>query len=216
MKIFNRLLFSLMAIVSLEMACAQQSEPNTGGGNVWSRVIDHYDGTKTKSVKNGDANTINEEKYDKNGVMVAKRLFALDSKGRLRRGIIMDAKANPLGSTEYGYDKYDRIVEQRVYDTKARLTQRVFPPGTLAGVPANAKHTITFFIDPTNPNNSKAMQTSEPLVQPVNRAEDAFVPGVPGGGGQQTIAPAGIDKLSRAEGRKASGMFPIKKAPERR
>ena len=149
-------------------------------GQAWSRIIRHFDGTQTKSVKEGTKNEISEEKYDENHVLLAKRLFLLDSQGRLRRGIIMDAKGTPLGSTEYGYDSQNRIKEERLYNRDGKPIQRKFPPGALPGVPEKARHSLVFIIDPNNPNGKTQMlQTDEPMVAPVTNPEDSFEPGMP-------------------------------------
>ncbi len=159
-------------------------------GQAWSRIIRHFDGTQTKSVKEGTKNEISEEKYDENHVLLAKRLFLLDSQGRLRRGVIMDAKGTPLGSTEYGYDTQNRIKEERLFNRAGKPIQRKFPPGALPGVPENARHSLVFIIDPNNPNGTaKMLQTDEPMVTPVTNPEDAFEPGMPIG--QQAPKSAG-------------------------
>ena len=149
------------------------------GGNAWSRIIRHFDGTHTKSVKEGDKNQITEEKYDDQHILVAKRLFNLDARGRLRNGVIMDAKGKPLGSTEYGYNKHDVINEERLYNAKGQLIQRKFPPGSL-NIPQNAKHTIVFVMDPKNPTGPGTMHVSdEAIIQPVTSESDTFTPGLP-------------------------------------
>lgn len=151
----------------------------TEGGNAWSRIIRHFDGTQTKSVKEGDKNQITEEKYDDQHILVAKRLFNLDARGRLRNGVIMDAKGKPLGSTEYGYNKHDVINEERLYNAKGQLIQRKFPPGSI-NIAQNAKHTIVFVIDPKNPTGPGTMHVSDDaIIQPVTSESDTFTPGLP-------------------------------------
>ena len=175
---FYRLkLVGLLALCALSVPlCAQEEEPV---GQAWSRIIRHYDGTQTKSVKEGDKNEITEEKYDENHVLLAKRLFLLDKGGHLRKGVIMDAKGNPLGTTEYGY-KDDRIVEERLYNKEGKPIQRKFPPGALPGVAANARHSVVFTIDPKNPNAVGTMtQTDVPMITPVSNPDDSFQLGVP-------------------------------------
>ena len=160
-------------------AKAMAADAEQQGGEAWSRIIRHFDGTQTKSVKEGGKNQISEEKYDENHVLVAKRLFMLDARGRLRNGVIMDAKGKALGSTEYGYNKYDVINEERLFDAKGQLIQRKFPPGSL-GIPQNARHTIVYTIDPKNPKAAGTMRvTDDALIRPVTNPEDNFTPGIP-------------------------------------
>jgi hypothetical protein len=162
-----------------------QSQEEMEHGNVWSRIIKHFDGKLTKSFKDPDKNRVIEEKYDENLVLMQKRLFQYDSKERLRNGVIMDAKGNALASTKYGYDDYDRINEERMYNAKGDLIQRKFPPGTLAGVLANAKYSVSFTIDPKNPTALGQMKaTFDPIIQPTNNEAESFTPGIPLGAPQ--------------------------------
>ena len=147
-------------------------------GQAWSRVIRHCDGTQTKSVKAGDKDEISEEKYDENHVLLSKRLFLLDKRGHLRTGILMDAKGNALARTEYGYNKSDKIVEERLFNAANEVIQRKFPPGTIPGLAVNVHHSVVFTIDPKNPTAlGKMAQTDEPLVTPVTSPDDSFEPG---------------------------------------
>ncbi len=173
------LLVGAVGILLLSWTGSIQAEEESSG-QAWSRIIRHFDGTQTKSVKEGTKNEISEEKYDENHVLLAKRLFLLDSRGRLRRGVIMDAKSRPLGSTEYFYDSQNRPKEERLYNCNGDLIQRKFPPGALHGVPENARHSLVFIVDPKNPNGkAKMMQTDEPMIAPVTNPEDSFEPGMP-------------------------------------
>jgi hypothetical protein len=216
LRSFTRLSGCLALVTcSMTTASAQQA---AGVGDAWSRIIRHFDGTQTRSVKEGDKNEIKEEKFDENNVLVAKRLFRLDSKGRLRNGIIMDAKDKVLGSTAYGYDQYDRINEERLYNAQGVPIQRKFPPGTLPNIPQNARHSIIFILDPKNPNGPGTMQQSdEPLIQPVNKAEDNFTPGLPGGNRPQSSGASNGLPLDNTPVPSASGRRPslLKQKPSR-
>lgn len=174
----SRRLLALLALwVSALPSLAQE---DFSLDNAWARIISHFDGTKTKSWKDTQHNRVLEEKYDKDHVLVQKRIFGYDAKNRLRNGIIMDAKGKPLGSTRYGYDSYDRICEEQLCNAKGEVIQRKFPPGMLPGVPANAKQSVSFNIDPKKPNQLGAMKsTFDPIIQPTQNADDNFVPGIP-------------------------------------
>jgi hypothetical protein len=96
-----------------------------------------------------------------------------------------------------------------LFNARGDLIQRKFPPGTLIGVPANAKYSVSFTIDPKNPTALGQMKaTFDPIIQPTNNESDTFTPGVPlgapqaGGGGLPHAAPAPL-------GRKPS-IFPTK------
>jgi hypothetical protein len=182
-------------------------------GNVWSRILQHYDGTMTKSFKDTKKERVIEEKFDAKQVLIQKRLFLYDKSEHLRMGIIMDAKGNALGSTKYGYDSYDRINEERLYDAKGRLIQRKFPPGTLPGVEANQKYSVSFTIDPNNPEKLGAMkQSRDPIIMPTNSEADNFVPGVPTG---DPPPPAQAAPPSKPESNERKGFLKPKAAPKR-
>ncbi len=154
------------------------------GGEAWSRIIRHYDGTRTHSEKQGNKDEIVEETFDEAGVLIAKRVFKVDSKGRLRHGYIYDGRGQPLGTTMYGYT-YDRISEQRVFDAKGRLVSRLFPPGALPldKFPANQRHSVRFNYNPTDPKAApKIESTNDKILTPVDKPMDNFVPGMPIGG----------------------------------
>ena len=200
---------SLAILGAVPVAMAQEDLEH---GNVWSRIITHFDGKITKSFKDTEKNRVIEEKYDTNHVLMQKRLFQYDTKERLRNGVIMDARGNALGSTKYGYDDYDRIIEERLYNVKGELIQRKFPPGTLAGVKANEKYSVSFSVDPKNPKALGQMKaTFDPIIQPANSADDNFTPGIPIG---QPLSGGGLpntDKVPLSAGRKPTGFgFPQK------
>ena len=212
----RRLLAGVAGALLLSLAGSVRAEEESSG-QAWSRIIRHFDGTQTKSVKEGTKNEISEEKYDENHVLLAKRLFLLDSQGRLRRGVIMDARGTPLGSTEYGYDNQNRIKEERMFNRQGKPIQRKFPPGALPGVPENARHSLVFIIDPNNPNGKgKMLQTDEPMVTPVTNPEDAFEPGMPIGQQAPKIAtglPTNSTPVPTAPSGRKPGLFKQKKNP---
>lgn len=180
---FISLLMTALIALKVSVVRAQEVE----GGEGWSRIIRHPDGTLTKSIKHTDKHEIFEEKYDAGKVLVAKRRFLMDAQDRLLSGTIFDAKGRKLATIMYGYSKQTNTInEERMLNAKGQVVQRKFPPGTLdlQKFPTNAKHTLVFYIDPENPNTpARVERTTERPVRPVNSAEDDFVPGIPGGGG---------------------------------
>ncbi len=211
LSVSRRLLALLALWVSALPSLAQE---DFSLDNAWARIISHFDGTKTKSWKDTQHNRVLEEKYDKDHVLVQKRIFGYDAKNRLRNGIIMDAKGKALGSTRYGYDSYDRICEEQLSNAKGQLIQRKFPPGSLPGVPANAKQSIIYNIDPEHPTEAATMRTTtDPIIQPTQNADDNFVPGIPIGqpaAGKSRLPTNDAARPTDIKGRKPS-LFPQKK-----
>jgi hypothetical protein len=192
---------------------AQDAGPT---GDVWSRTILHLDGTRTDSKKDIEKNCITEETYEMVGersIMIAKRIFALDSKARLRWGQIFDGKGTSLGHVEYGYDKYDRINEQRVFDRKGRMISQLFPPGARPDIPANRTSTIRLNYNPETPAAAPSMEaTSDKIIQPVEQPMDNFVPGMPIHAGKSPPKKdADAGGTSTKSGRKPSPLLQQKK-----
>lgn len=59
------------------------------------------------------------------GVVISKRQFIMDSKGRIRAGTIWSGKDKLEGRTQYGYDEFDRINEERLFHANGRLIRRM-------------------------------------------------------------------------------------------
>lgn len=101
----------------------------------WGREVIHYkvnpqNGAEertgsTESESDPGRNMLTQITKDARGVVIARREFIMDSKGRIRRGAIWDGKGNLQGRTEYGFDTYDRINEERMFHASGRLIRRM-------------------------------------------------------------------------------------------
>ncbi len=136
--------------------------------------VKHADGSSTKSVLDAEKNRIVEDKFDANQVLVRRKIFQMDDKGRVRNGVVMDAKGDAIGSLKYGYKEDGTINEERLYNTKGELVQRKFPPGTLVGVAANVNSPVVFNVDSTDP--AKLVDLAMTVLDPT---EESFTPGLP-------------------------------------
>lgn len=126
----------------------------------------------------------------------------MDAQNRLLSGTIFDAKGNKLATIMYGYNKQSNTIsEERMLNPKGQVVQRKFPPGALdiRKFPANAKHTLVFILDPTNPNASpRVAQTTERPVRPVNNPEDDFVPGLSGAAAPSNFSVPAVSPTNEA------------------
>lgn len=198
------------AIMAL-LAGLTQAADDEASGAVWSRIIQHMDGTQTRSVREGSKNEIVEETFDANKVLIAKRLFILDKKDRVRKGIIFDGKENPVGSTDYGYTRDGRLYETRLFNRKGQLVQRIFEPGVLPNEPANARHRLACHYDPDHPNAAPRMEkTNERPILPIDKPMENFVPGMPIGAPSSPVAGTQPAKPAKPSGRRP-GLLPQKK-----
>jgi len=163
-------------LLSLYAAVAAQSGKNLES---YSRIYRHKDGTQTKTVKDGDKNEIHESTYRHN-ILICKRIFYCDTKGRTRQGVIYDGRLNPLGSILYGYDRNtDQLVEEQQYNKDGKLVRRLFYPGALKK-PEYANRFVAFTFDPNDPK-AHPVQEKAPArpTRPVQNDLDEFEPGIP-------------------------------------
>ena len=156
-----------------------------------SRIYKHNDGTRTETRKDGDKNEIHESTF-RNNVLICKRVFYCDTKGRTRQGVIYDGRLHPLGSILYGYDKNtDQLVEEQQYNKDGKLVRRLFYPGALKD-PRYANRYVAFTFDPNDPKaNPVAEAAPAKPTRPVDSEQEEFEPGIPlGTGAQSATAPA--------------------------
>jgi hypothetical protein len=199
-------LTSALLLSLLTAAAAAQGPKNV---EAYSRIHHHKDGTRTESRKHGNGNEIHELTYSKENILTYKRIFLTDSKGRTRRGYILDGKQNPLGSIEFGYDSTtDQLLEERLFNKEGKLIRRLFYPGALKD-PRFAKRFVAFNYDPNNPN-AKPVQSQENLrpTRPVESSQDEFEPGVPIGRG----APAANQPAPAAPATPAAPASPTRRS----
>jgi hypothetical protein len=101
----------------------------------WGREVIHYKVNprtgaeertgSTESESDPSRNMLTQITKDARGVVIGRREFIMDSKGRIRRGAIWDGRGNLKGRTEYGFDTYDRINEERMFHASGRLIRRM-------------------------------------------------------------------------------------------
>ena len=177
------------------------------GVEAMSRVYHHKDGTRTTTIKDGDKNKIDEFTYNQNQILVCKREFITDNKGRWRMGYIFDGKLNPLGSIEFGYDPAtDQLVEERQYNKDAKLIRRLFYPGVLKDA-RFGNHPVALIY---NPDDQKAKpvldQKNVQPTRPVDHDQEEFTPGIPLGRG--ALTPGGVQATPQP--------LPVTAAPPKR
>jgi hypothetical protein len=108
---------------------------------------------------------------------MVKRVFYIDTEGNLRKGHIFDAKGNGIGQTLYSY-RGKQMIEEQMFDKNGDLIRRLFPPGALPGVAANAKHSLSYTFDPKDSKKPIKVESTDDLpVTPVEKELKEVTPG---------------------------------------
>ena len=147
----------------------------------WARKIMHYDDSNqnlegiTVAKKNPIEDTLEEKTYNRHEIMITRRKFQMDRKGRIRNGLIFDGRNNLLGRTEYGFDKWDRIQQERLYTKKGKLVRALLYRYDANGNPTKP---IAYTFDPNNPTSKKRVTTDVEPILPQARHETDY-PGIP-------------------------------------
>ncbi len=163
----NRLLLFLLCLATAAVTARAESI-------AWAKKVIHKDGAITETIVDPFKNTRVQLTKDKNGTLQVKRTFVMDTKGRIRNGLIQDGTGSILGRTEYGYDSWDRINEERLFHSKGPLVRR-----TLFEFTPDGKTIPTSWIyDPSRPadapvKSTKPVQTYLPVT-----SKDADTPGL--------------------------------------
>ena len=158
----------------------------------------------TESQSDPSKNMLIQITRDAYEVEIARREFILDSQGRIRSGVLRDGRGTLLGRTQYGFDSYDRINEERSFHPNGRCIRRL-----LFKYDASSRRLVDKVYmwnknDPYGPliESAPTPEDSSPML-PVQR-NDKELPGVglpqfrgdaaPPGPGTQTAAPAKPEK----------------------
>jgi hypothetical protein len=178
-------------ICSMLLCCTAAVVGQAKPVDALARIYKHKDGTRTETKKDGDKNEIHEKTY-RNNVLIIKRVFYCDSKGRTRQGVVFDGRNNPLGTILYGYDKTtDQLVEEQQYNKDAKLVRRLFYPGALKDS-RYANRYVALTIDPDDATRQPKWETANVQpTRPVESDQDEFTPGIPlGTGAPSALQPA--------------------------
>jgi len=193
----------MLVLTLASTAFAQGAKPI----EAMSRIYKHKDGTRTETRKDGDKNEIHESTF-RNNILICKRIFYCDTKGRTRQGVIYDGRMHPMGTILYGYDRTtDQLVEEQQYNKGGKLVRRLFYPGALKD-PKYANRYVAFTFDPNDPKSQPVQDTTQPAVptRPVESDQDEFEPGI-------RIGPGGASSLKPAAPAPATPATPAPAAP---
>lgn len=177
-KIFPSFVATLLMIAFLP--CAAWGQLELKSENSWARKIMHYDDDNenlegiTVAKKNPIEDTLEELTYNQHEIIITRRMFQMDSKGRIRNGLIFDGKRNLLGRTEYGFDKWDRIQQERLYTKKGKLVRALLYRYDSGGNPIKP---VAYTFDPSNPSSKKRVTTDVEPILPASRHESDY-PGI--------------------------------------
>jgi len=177
-------------------------------GGAWSRIVEHKNGSHTYSKQDITTKTLTEWTKDPAGILTKKRLFSLDKRSRPRLAYLYDGRENLLARTEYLYDEYDELKEERLYNTRGQLLRRLIyglQNGGIRSVP------VAFTYDPENPDAKPVRSTErvEPIMPiDVHGGSGGGIPGAPKITSQQ-VAPASSPPVKATKKKKRGflGLF---------
>jgi hypothetical protein len=124
-----------MLLIAWSMTGVPVMLPLRADTSAWGREVIHFKVNprtgqeektgSTESISDPARNMLTQLTRDARGVELARREFIMDSRGRIRRGAIWDGQHRLLGRTEYGFDEYDRINEERTFHPGGRVVRRL-------------------------------------------------------------------------------------------
>jgi hypothetical protein len=163
----------------------------------WGRMIQHFKidpktgqeslTGSTENISDPAKNMLIQITRNNQNIEISRREFLMDSKGRVRRGAIRDGKKRLIATTEYGFDTYDRVAEERTFHSSGKLLRRLIFKYDAAGRRLPDKF---FIINPKDPNGA--------LVESKATSEEAS-PLLPVEKGQKELPGAGIPSLRGLE-----------------
>jgi hypothetical protein len=122
--------FIIIALLAGTLCASSQAQIRRRGqtdseDGIYSRTVIHPDETRTVS-KQDINNKIREKRtLDKNGILLMKSIFQLNSRGKVINGIIYDGRNRLLYRSEFSYDTADRLQEERVFDANGTPVRRL-------------------------------------------------------------------------------------------
>lgn len=100
-------------------------------GDVWVRTVIHDDGSRTVSMKDEKVKEIIKRTYaaPREGVdgdlLVCESRFEINAKGDYVRGQVKDRQGNLTFVSEFMYDDFDRLLEERITDARGVPVRRL-------------------------------------------------------------------------------------------
>ena len=114
----------LLTVILILSQTIQSEVYSYDGADQISRTVIHKDGTYTTTQRDRDTRTLIKETKKRNNTLIMRSEFALDAKGRERKGRVYDGQNNLLFISEFVYDN-DELIEERVFDSKGKLVRRL-------------------------------------------------------------------------------------------
>jgi len=117
--------FCLLSAVLSTAAPAAQRVREYREGDVWVRTVLHDNGTRTVSKKDINTKQMEKKVLNAEDVLVARSIFQIDSEGNFQRGQIFNGRGQLMYVSEFIYDDYGRLMEERVSDGNRRPVRRL-------------------------------------------------------------------------------------------
>lgn len=123
-------------------------------------------------------NALEEMIYENAALLKTRRLFQLDSKDRVRNTLLFDKENNVIGRTEFGFDKENRLVQERRYLKKDKLVRILLHQYDADGQPNRKVCYVPMEEDPSQELKFEPAQAIEESDYPTITFSDAIDSGV--------------------------------------
>ncbi len=114
---------SLSALLLLALLCVANGEDSPDV--IKARTVYHPDGTRTESIHDPSLREQREFTYDKNGVLVSKKIYLLNEKGQTMQGNIYDGRDVLKARAQFLFDELGRMSEERLTTLQGEVYQRI-------------------------------------------------------------------------------------------
>ena len=114
---------SLSALLLLALLCVANGEDRPD--IIKARTVYHPDGTRTESINDPSLREQREFTYDKNGVLVSKKIYLLNEKGQTMQGNIYDGRDVLKARAQFLFDELGRMSEERLTTLQGEVYQRI-------------------------------------------------------------------------------------------
>jgi hypothetical protein len=127
------------------------------------QAIIHNDGSRTISKSDTSLRELQEVSYDRQDILITRRIFSLDSMGRALAGVIYDGSNRVLARVQFGFDDLGRMIEERTTNPQGGVIRRLIYQYDQRGTRLRP---VAYNYDPTGRRAPVTTEAKSSLVTP--------------------------------------------------